>query len=195
MNRLTLIALVVSFSLGKAAEPAKITLAEAGKALLPIIVAPGATERTKTAAGELADYLGRITGGKYEVKTGDGSSGIVVGTTGDFPEAAKDDWLTDKAITARENYLIRSETGRLLLLGNKEPGVEHAVWDLLHQLGHRQFFPGPHWEIVPKQADVSVEIGRFERPAFHSRSIWFGYGAIAERKADYEAWCRRNRAT
>lgn len=195
MNRLPLIALVVSFSLGKAAEPAKIELAKEGSALVPIVIAAGAAERTKVAADELADYLGRITGGKFEVKTGDGSSGIVVGVTADFPGISKDEWLTDKAITARENYLVRSENGRLLLIGNQQPGVEHAVWDLLHHLGHRQYFPGAHWEIVPKLADLSVEVGRFERPAFHSRSIWFGYGAIAERKADYEAWCRRNRAT
>lgn len=196
MSRSLLTALVIApFLPGTAAEPARMNLSRDGRALQPVIISTGASERVKTTAGELADYLGRITGGKFEIKTGDGLSGIVVGTAADFPEAVKDDWLTDKAITARENYLIRSEAGRLLLLGNKEPGVEHAVWDLLHQLGHRQFFPGAHWEIVPKQADVSVEIGRFERPAFHSRSIWFGYGAIAERKADYEAWCKRNRAT
>ena len=195
MNWLAVIALIVFVSPGKAAEPARIALAEQGRAQLSVVVAGNASERTKAAAAELADYLGRITGGKFEIKAGDGSSGVVVGVTSDFPGISDDEWLTDKAITARENYLVRSETGRLLLIGNKEPGVEHAVWDLLHQLGHRQFFPGAHWEIVPKQPDLSVEISRFENPAFHSRSIWFGYGAIAERKGDYEAWCRRNRAT
>lgn len=195
MNRLALIVLIVALSSGHAAEPARVALAQQGRALMPVVISGRVGERTNAAARELADYLGRITSGKFEIRTGDGTSGIVVGTAADFPEAAKDDWLTEKAITSRENYLLRSESGRLLLIGNQEEGVEHAVWDLLHQLGHRQYFPGEHWEIVPKQVDVEIEISRFERPAFHSRSIWFGYGAIAERKADYDAWCRRNRAT
>lgn len=191
----SLFVLFLSFVGTLQSEPSKIALAEQGRSLQPVVVAASASERTKSAAGELADYLGRISGGKFEIKTGDGSTGIVVGTAADFPEVSKDDWLSDKAITARENYLIRSESGRVLLIGNQEPAVEHAVWDLLHQLGHRQFFPGAHWEVLPKQPDVSVEVNRFEKPAYHSRSIWFGYGAIAERKADYEAWCKRNRAT
>lgn len=185
----------VSLAGGLHAESARIALAEQGMALQPVIVSANAGDRVKAAAAELADYLGRISGVKFEVKTGDGSSGIVVGTAAEFPGTSSDEWLTDKAITARENYLLRSEAARLLLIGNREQGVEHAVWDLLHELGYRQFFPGPHWEIVPKQPDLAVEVSRFERPAYHSRAIWFGYGAIPERKADYEAWCKRNRAT
>lgn len=194
MNRF-IIPLIFLSSFVQAAEPAKYVIADQGKAQQAIITAATASERTKAAAAELADYLGRISGAKFEIKTGDSSTGIVIGTAADFPDAAKDEWLTDKAITARENYLIRSEAGRLLLIGNQEPAVEHAVWDLLHELGHRQFFPGAHWEIVPKQMDLAVEVNRFEKPAFHSRTVWFGYGAIPDRKADYEAWCKRNRAT
>jgi hypothetical protein len=48
----------------------------------------------------------------------------------------------------REDYLIESGAGRVVLLAATDVGVEHAVWDFLHRLGYRQFFPGEHGGIL-----------------------------------------------
>ena len=178
-----------------ALRAAEFVFAADGKASASICVSANADERTRGAASDLSTMLQRITGATFETKSGDGSEGIVLGTAKEFPTLSKDDRLTDSAITARENYLLRSDPGRLILLGNTSRGVEHAVWDVLHRLGVRQFFPGEHWEIVPKQRDLTIEASTFQVPSYHSRSIWYGFGPLPERKDDYEIWCRRNRAT
>ena len=177
------------------ARGAEFVIATEGQAAGSVIVGTKASERTQAAAKELATMLKAICGGEFQVKSGDGAEGIVVGTAADFPSLSKDDRLTDTAITARENYLVRSEPQRLVLLGNTERGLEHAVWHLLHRLGVRQYFPGKHWEIVPQQSNLSIEMSSFQTPSYHSRSIWYGYGPLPERKADYETWRKRNRAT
>ena len=170
-------------------------LASEGKAACPIQVAEKATERTRAAATEFAETLKSITGAAFEIKTGDGKQGIVIGTAHDFPDVSSDERLKDNAITARENYLLRSEPQRLVLLGNTDRAVEHAVWDVLRRIGVRQYFPGKHWEIIPKLPSISLEVSTFQAPSYHSRTIWFGYGPLPERKADYDTWCKRNRAT
>src|SRR5688500_15296897 len=63
---------------------ATILLAQNGKALQPIIISAKASESTKAVAAELAGHLKRITSATFEVQTGDGSKGIVLGTLADF---------------------------------------------------------------------------------------------------------------
>ena len=166
-------------------------LAADSRALLPVVISPQAVGETRAAANELASYLSKISGAKFEVKTGDGTIGIVAGTAADFPALLD----PDSAITARENYILRSEKGRLLLIGQTSQAVEHAVWDVLHRLGHRQFFPGPTWEIIPHSPTLSIEVNVTESPDYHSRLIWPGYGYLKERTEVCEQWNRRNRAT
>lgn len=172
-----------------------IELATEGGTPLSVVISSKAGERTRQVANELADKLKTITTKPFVVTVGDGRTGIVLGTAADFPAISHDERLTSKAITDRENYLIRSEDHRLVLIGNTELAVEHAVWDLLHRLGWRQFFPGKTWEIIPHRHDLRIEVNRFESPAYHARNIWPGFGAISERRADIAAWNARNRAT
>ena len=61
-------------------------IAADGKALLPLIVSKDASPEIKASADELADYLGRITEAKFEVQTGAGATGLVVGRAQEFPE-------------------------------------------------------------------------------------------------------------
>src|SRR4051794_11183037 len=144
---------VISFS-----QAATVKLAEDGKALMPIVVARSASEQIRTAAKTLAEQLQRISGGAFGAEEGDGSHGIVLGTAAEFPGLAKDEALTSKAITDRENYVLRSGKDRLLLIGNTSQAVEHAVWDLLYRLGYRQFFPGKTWEVVQHSPSLSVDV-------------------------------------
>lgn len=175
-------------------EPHKTALASQGKARQQIVIAAGASERTRAAAATLADYLGRISGAKFEIKEGDGSAGIALGTAADFsatPEAPKD-WSDDPR--RREDYLLRTHDAGLWMIGNTELAVEHAVWDLLYQIGYRQFFPGEHWEVVPKRPELAIAVDRFEQPDYHARRIWYGYGPWNYAAEPYRQWCAKNRA-
>jgi len=191
---------VVGFSaLHVAAE--EVRLAAGGKALLQVVVGPKATEVTRQKAAVLADYLGRISGAKFEVQTGDGAdadgrAGIVVGTVADFPRVRERFVGLDPAKvdpTLREDYLLESHARGVLLIGATERAVPHAVWDLLHRLGYRQYFPGPTWEIVPRKADLAIEVDAFEHPSYYGRRIWYGFGPWDYARGPYADWCEKNR--
>ena len=172
--------------------PAK--LAADGRSLIPIVVAESASEATRKAAQTLAAQLQKITDAVFNVRAGDGASGIVVGTVLDFPKLAgklphvpNDD--------EREIYRLRSHEGGVWLIGTTELAVEHAVWDFLYRLGYRQFFPGPTWEVVPHSPELLIAVNVVERPSYLARNIWYGYGPWDHAKEHYEDWCRKNRAT
>lgn len=170
-------------------------VASEGKALMPIVVAAKAGDTTHKIATRLADYLGRISEAKFEVVTGDGTTGIAVGLPGDFTPLPFQTLWDAKDSTRREDYLLRSHQRGVYVLGATEMAVEHAVWDLLHRLGYRQFFPGEHWEIVPNVRDLRVEVNAQEHPDYHSRRIWYGFGAWDYNEKPYTDWCVKNRAT
>src|SRR5262245_12387945 len=124
MKRRTVLAF--AFCATVSTHAAVFKLAENGRPLAPVIVASTAGEPTCNAAKQLATQLQRICDGVFTVQDGDGSKGIVLGAASDFPSFAKDKTLTSKDITDRENYLLRSENDRLLLIGNTPQAVEHA---------------------------------------------------------------------
>jgi hypothetical protein len=193
MHRTSLIALAILYPFTGPAT-AETLLAEDGKARLPIVVARAASERERQAAAALADYLHRITGGKFEVQAGDGRSGIAIGQAAHFPELPFQKLWDLADPTQSENYLLRSHDRGLYLLGASDLAVENAVWDLLHRLGHRQFFPGPTWEVVPRVNKLAATVDVREQPAYHMRRIWYGYGPGEWAAKPYADWCVRNRA-
>ncbi len=176
------------------AAPPEVRLAEDGRALWPVVVGPAATERTRTAAAELADYLGRISGAEFAVEEGDGWRGLAVGTFADFPGLGLADRFNPAELSRREEYLLRSHAHGLYVIGATETGVEHAVWDFLHRLGYRLFFPTETWEIVPRLETVSVALDVAERPDFYNRSGPRGASRTVNREA-WQKWHRRNRMT
>lgn len=176
------------------AAPEAVRLAAVGKARFPVVVAAGASERVRTAAGTLAAYLGRITGAKFDVMTGDGRTGLAVGAPGDFPALALGDLWDRKDPTRSEDYLLRSHRGGVHLIGASDLAVEHAVWDFLYRLGYRQFFPGATWEVVPRLATAEIAVDAREHPAYHARRIWYGVGLWDYNPKPYAEWCARNRA-
>lgn len=158
-----------------------VVLAEKGRASLPIIVSD---DRLKAVANELAEMLQRITGAEFAIESSVEPHGLFLGI--EFP---------DRGINAREDYTIRSEKGGLTLVGQTPQAVEHAVWDLLHRIGFRQFFPGKTWEVEPHRPSLSIDLNVSESPDYHVRKIWAGFGYLKEREAVHDEWNRRNRAT
>ena len=177
-----------------AVTPVKVLMAEDGKALLPIIISENASASTKSNASKLAEYLGKIGGAKFKIETGDGTSGISIGLATDFPALKLASTFKGDDILRREEYLLRTHAGGLLVLGASDLAVQHGVWDLLSRLGYRQFFPGKNWEVVPYLQRMELGIDTLEKPDYHSRRIWYGYGAWDYAKEPYRDWCEKNRA-
>jgi transposase len=160
------------------AEP--VVLADQGRALLPVLV----SAETKAAGDEVAGMLRRMTGAEFLVREGKDGPGIVLGLSGE-----------KVTLTNREDYTLRSTREQLRITGTTPQAVMHGVWDVLHRLGHRQFFPGVKWEIVPRRPSLSIEVDVSESPDYHSRRIWAGFGYLKEREDVCKEWNARNRAT
>ncbi len=178
--------------------PSMVLLAEGGASMLPIIVAPTASETTRGVAAELADYLKRISGATFAVETGDGHRGIVVGTLAEFPDASLDESLAIRdTFDGKEAFAIRTEPERVRLIGATDLGASHAVFRLLEHLGCRWYFPAPEWENIPTLSTLSVALNETDRPAIPSRRIWWNFAFFdyqqGECEAAYRAWSRHNR--
>jgi hypothetical protein len=189
-----LLGLCALFAVEAATAADTVRLAEEGRALQPIIVSANASDAERSAAAELANQLGRISGTKFEVQTGDGTSGVVVGRAEGFPALKTGVSFEPSDPRKGEDYLLRSHAKGVWLLGATDLAARHAVWDLLYRLGYRQFFPGKNWEIVPVQPKLSINVDAVERPAYHSRLIWYGFGPWDYAKTPYREWCEKNRA-
>ncbi len=161
-----------------AMTPPTSELAKDHRALLPVVVGTGASAATKAAASDLAQYLGRMSGAEFQIETGHGSQGIVLGCPTDFarlPTSAQ----FDSGPFEREVYVLRSHPQGLYLLGATDLAVTHAVWDLLYRLGYRQFFPGETWEVVPNVSHLRIAVD--DRQAWarqYNRPLYLGeFGA------------------
>ena len=85
---LSLAAFLASLAAMQAASAEECVLAEAGKAFQPIVLSQQATEKQRELAAELAEILKQISGVQFEVVTGGGDKGIVLGTRREFPAPA-----------------------------------------------------------------------------------------------------------
>ena len=170
-------------------------LAQKGKAAAPLVISSQASDATEKLARRLAEYLHLITGGDFEIKKGDAAQGIVLGKPTDFPNVKVDSSLTTGAMTDRENYLLRSNSKALLMLGATDLAVQHAVWDLLYRAGYRQYFPGKTWEVIPVTPNLMIDVDSLEKPNFYARRIWYGYGPWDYASQAYEDWCEKNRVS
>jgi hypothetical protein len=176
---------------GASAQPLR--LASGGEALLPVIIGAEAPDETRAIAAELAQMLGRISQAEFRVEEGDGRRGIVVGVPADFADLPLSPGFGSGEFE-REDYLLKSQPQALYLIGASGLGLSHAVWDMLYRLGHRQFFPGEAWEVVPEISELEVEVDARESPDFHARRIWYNWGFWGYNEEPYKQWCVRNRA-
>lgn len=187
--------LAIVFRSGAAtAETPTVELSRDSQPSLEITIGDRASADVRKSADELAEYLQKLSGAKFAVHTGDGHQGIVVGRPTDFPNLPFPVAFEPGAFH-REDYLLRSHSQGLYLLGASDLAVSHAVWDVLYRLGYRQFFPGPTWEVIPEPRDLQLAVAAIERPDFYSRRIWYNWGLWGYNNEPYQQWCRRNRAT
>lgn len=187
-----------------AADP--FPIAENGRAGVPVVISAKASEQTKAVAAELATYLDKITGARFEVKVGDGSAGIVLGTRDEF-EVAKGKLEIREGYDGREAFVVEAFQSGLRLLGATDLAVSHAVFYFLESLGCRWFFPSKEWEVIPRKASLSYPVNPpgetvEMRPKILARRIWYGYGPFPDDKKhplggscqkDYDDWAKHNR--
>ena len=165
-------------------------LARNERALWPVVTSAQASERVRKAAADLAEYLGRISGAKFEVRTDQGAAeGQVVGVATEFPQV---DFEIKPGPFGAQDYLLRSHQKGVYLLGAGESAVEYAVWDLLYRLGYRQFFPGQTWEVIPQRRNLSITVNTHQHPDYYLREIGTPF-YLKEWGPALAAWKKRNR--
>ena len=158
-----------------------LVLAEAGRALAPIVVRPD-DQVAQFAARELKSYLDRITGAEFAiVSEADAAPRIFVG---DCPEAKAAG--LDVSTLARDGFFRAVNGSDLFLLGRDHPGrwvlalhdkKEHAtlfaVYDFLEKVcGVRWLKAGPFGEAVPETTVLAVRRDTVkDEPAFVDRSL------------------------
>jgi hypothetical protein len=165
---LVLCALALSSSLA-AAQPPTLVLASGGKAAQPVVIGAAASDTVKTAAGELAEMLSRISGAQFAVEVGDGTRGLAVGVAADFPAVQTGVAFDATDPGKRETYLLRTHANGAYLLGASPAAVRNGVWDFLSRLGYRLYFPTDTWEVVPRIPELKVAIDDIETPDYITR--------------------------
>ena len=172
-----------------------VALVADGRAIWPVVVGASASEVVRTAAGDLASMLQRITGVEFDVVEGDGRTGLAVGTPTDFVDLEFAETFQSGPLR-RDDYLLRSHSQGIHLIGSTDAATQHAVWDMLYRLGYRYFFPSPVWEIVPSIEEPVVAVDVLERPDYYARGVG---GTLRLRLAPWlqeptRQWRIRNRA-
>ena len=166
-SRLLVLLALASFG-GPAA--ADVELARGGRPLAPIVVAHEASETERSAADELARYLGQVVGQPFEVldetAAGDRAPAIHVG-----PTRLARERLGGALDAGPEAWVVRESEGRLLLGGGRPRGTLYAVYHFLEDR------VGVHWwtpwdESVPAATDLAFDgRGASGAPAFASRDV------------------------
>ena len=169
------------------------TLAAPDSRSTAILIAPTASERTRTNAAELAEFIEQMSSQRPPVRTEKvaGEGVIYVGTAAEFPAAPR---LGDLHGESPEAFVLHSTADRLYIVGNTDLGVQVGIFTLLRELGCRWFFPHEAWTVIPERPTLQIDLDRMESPDFDYRRIWYGWGARTEKlAADYGAWNRHNR--
>lgn len=140
------------------------------------IIVPDRASRTElTAAQELADYLGRITGGRFRVQgesaKAQHAGNIYVGTTRTALKAG-----IDSSLLAPEEWVIRSNGANLILAGGGPRGALYSSYHFLEDVLSVHWW-NPWEETVPRRATLQVDkLDLRGKPYFSYRDIFMLYG-------------------
>ncbi len=170
----------------------RIGLAESGTAKCIIVLADEAIEPEQTAAGELADYLKKVTGAEFAIVTEskeiEKGTRIYVGPT----KYAKDHGVDCEQL-GPERWVMRTVDGNLILAGGRPRGTIYAVYHFLEDV------LGVHWwspweEHVPSQPNLSIApLDRHGEPVFQNRCLDTTGGLFGKKGSPFDARNRINR--
>lgn len=134
-------------------------LAENARTEYTIITPAKPSPPESLAARELARYLAKISGAKFEVRKASSrlpKHAIVVANRGSLGERAS---FIASLQPASEGYVIAAEDGRLFIVGGRDRATLNAVYSFLHKLGCRWLAPNfDHYagtaEYIPQKSLV-----------------------------------------
>lgn len=151
------------------------TIARDGQAVCRIVLATDATIAERTAARELATYLGKVTGARFgvgtEVEAVGHSACIHVGPTS---FALSKGMQIDRL--GAEEWVMRTVDDDLILVGGRPRGTLYAVYRFLEDV------VGVHWwnpreESVPHRPTLVVDdLDQRGKPVLRYRDIYMLYG-------------------
>lgn len=130
----------------------------------------------------LREGIRKMTGQALPVKsTNDLSRGIVLTTLATAPKAVRNDPNVQWALrdtgknsdTADEAYYLRSETNRVLVIGNTPEGVLNGVVALLESVDYEILGMGPNWIYAPDYAKKPLvfALRQTGRPGYDYRGL------------------------
>ncbi len=166
---------VLTAFLAGASSATTLRLAEGGSGTAQIVLCNGAVAADKTAAKELAAYLGEAVGTAFpvvsEAEAAPDRVHLYVGATVKAKEAG-----IDSGALGPEEWAIRTHGNDLVLAGGRPRGTLYAVYHFLEdEVGVHWW--NPYEESVPKTPDLSVgEMNRHGKPTFRYRDIYMLYG-------------------
>lgn len=154
------------------------------------------TPPAQKTAQYLSSKLEKIYGIPFTVESGDGETGIAVGTVTDFPDISfKVDFLQGHP-GERQGFAIKTHDKGIYLIGASQQGTDYAVGELLHQIGYRFYFPVDKWEIFPDKPVRKLDLDIRETPDYYTRNIRPGWGIWPDMRGnnqDNARWLLHNR--
>jgi len=152
-----------------------ITLAERGRAKMPILLQAGATTTEQHAAEELRIHLQQITGASFEIREADPKTlppaAIIIGQGEVTKQLLPDiDWNT----LGSEQVLMRTQGRYLLLTGGRPRGTLYAVYRFLHTYCSVRWWTPWASSILRRRTLRIPPLNVSEQPAFEYREpFWY----------------------
>ncbi|OQA88288.1 MAG: hypothetical protein BWY31_00450 [Lentisphaerae bacterium ADurb.Bin242] len=150
------------------------------------ICIPAAPSKTEVfAAGELRQYIGKMTGREVPVireAEGPGKEGagngftIFLGKTV-RAEAFHSQWNKEVADCAQleennDSFVIDIGPGAAIFVGGGDRGTLYSVYEFLEKCGVRWYFPGAAGEVIPALKSITLPAGTVKNsPAFIQREL------------------------
>jgi hypothetical protein len=180
---------VLSILFWSGAARADLVLANDAKTSYQIVVASNAIPSERYAAEELQKYLERITGARLPIVKDSAPvqrREILLGANAHLSKLGS---RVDLARLGTDGFILRTEQGRLLIVGGQPRGTINGVYTFLEEkIGVRWFTP--ELEITPKVTRLAVpSLEETHVPALENRDVFW---REMMRDADFAARRRLN---
>ncbi len=156
MRQLERAVIIVAAAMSMGSEATGMPLAKDGKAVCAIVVAADAMAPEKTAARELSDYLGKVTGAQFGVR-GEAdvpadAAQIVVGPSARTKRLCPGvDW----SALGQDGIVVKTVGSRLVLAGGRPRGTLYAVYTFLEDVVGVRWWASTETH-VPRKATLDV---------------------------------------
>ena len=150
------------------------TIAKGGYGYAAIVLAADATSAEKTAAREVCEYLGKVTGAKFAVGQEGGSLPDAVIYVGSTRYAAA--YGIKPSALGPEEWVVKTVGRGLIIAGGRPRGTLYAAYHFLEDV------VGVHWwnpfeETVPSKPTLTIgNLDRRGKPVLRYRDIYMLWG-------------------